>query len=434
MRFGRTHGSRRLGYALRLWERGKYHPTHGRSTLKVLLLCFSAFAVPSVLHAQSPLIAGPNGVRIFNTDMAVMEAGEPRQDLPCTVVPIKPALGFDLKFHGGFDVTIPLKELAGSENLLTILFRVKADGRDGEPSYFTQRIRVPSIEPDARGDAYLQGAFDVGEGTYHVDWLMRDRSERVCSSSWDTEAVLGPKEKQMELDIRPGMIAKTDTEQFKEEPPVERVANEPSLNVKVLVNFAPQNAQSSALRPMDTSALVSILRQIARDPHIGKFSLVAFNMQEQRILYRQESANRIDFPALGEALNTVRLGTVDLQRLGQKHSDTEFLSDLIRTEIGGSDHPDALIFAGPKVMLEGNIPQDSLREVGDIEYPVFYMNYNLNPQAVPWRDSIGRAVRFFKGTEFTISRPKDLWFAVNEMVARIVKLKHGRQVSALSTQ
>jgi hypothetical protein len=363
-----------------------------------------------------------------------MEAGEPRQDLPCTVVPIKPALGFDLKFHAGFDVTMPLKELAGSENLLTILFRVKAAGRDGEPSYFTQRIRVPSIEPDARGDAYLQGAFDVGEGTYHVDWLMRDRSERVCSSSWDTEAVLGPKEKQVELDIRPGIVAKADTEQFKEEPPVERVANEPMLNVKVMVNFAPQNAQSSALRPMDTSALVSILRQIARDPHIGKFSLVAFNMQEQRILYRQESANRIDFPALGDALNTVSLGTVDLRRLSQKHSDTEFLSDLIRTEIAGSDHPDALIFAGPKVMLEDNIPQGSLREVGDIEYPVFYMNYNLNPQAVPWRDSIGRAVRFFKGTEYTISRPKDLWFAVNEMVARIVKLKHGRQVSALSTQ
>jgi hypothetical protein len=142
--------------------------------------------------------------------------------------------------------------------------------------------------------------------------------------------------------------------------------------------------------------LVSILRQISRDPHIGKFSLVAFNMQEQRILYRQESASRIDFPGLGEALNTIQLGTVDLKRLSQKNGETSFSTELIRTELGGSEHPDALIFAGPKVMLDGNIPQDTLREVGEVEYPVFYMNYNLSPTAMPWRDSISRAVRFLQ--------------------------------------
>ncbi len=379
----------------------------------------------------SGLLGG--GPRIVGTDMAVLEAGDVRNDLPCTVVPVKPTLGFDLKFHGGYDVTVPLKDLAGTENSLTMLFRVSAENHKDEPRYFVQRVRVPAIEEDAHGDAYLSGNFDLGEGKYHVDWLMRDRTERVCSSYWDTEAFLTPKEKQMALAITPGTIERTDSEQFKEEPPVERITDEPALNVKVLVNFAPQNAHSAAFRPADTAALVSILRQIARDPHIGKFSVVAFNMQEQRIIYRQESANRIDFPALGEALNTISLGTVDLHRLGQKHGETDFLADLIKTEISTAEHPDALVFAGPKVMLDTNIAAESLKDVGDVEYPVFYMNYNLNPQAVPWRDSISRAVKFFKGTEYTISRPKDLWIAVNEMVARIVKSKHGRQVSALST-
>lgn len=85
-------------------------------------------------------------------------------------------------------------------------------------------------------------------------------------------------------------------------------------------------------------------------------------------------------------------------------------------------------------MLDENVPQDTLKEVGDVEYPLFYMNYNLNPQAQPWKDSISRAVKFFRGTEFTISRPRDLWYAVTEMVARIVKSKHGRTVSAMSSQ
>ncbi len=407
---------------------------HG--SMSTALLCFLAAGAAPAGLGQALMTPGPNGFgpRIFNTDMAVLEAGDPRKDLPCNVVPVKPVLGFDLKFHSGYDVTVPLKDLAGTENTLTMLFRVIPDNHKDEPIYFTHRVRVPAIDEDARGDAFLSGGFDLGEGKYHVDWLMRDRSERVCSSYWDSEASLPAKEKQISLSISPGVIDRADGEQFKEEPPIERITNEPPLNVKVLVNFAPQNANSSAFRPMDTSALVSILRQISRDPHISKFSVVAFNMQEQRIIYRQESANRIDFPALGEALNTVNLGTVDLHRLSQKHGDTDFLSDLIKTEIGSSEHPDALVFAGPKVMLDSNIPSDSLKDVGDVEYPVFYMNYNLNPQAVPWKDSISRAVRFFKGTEYTISRPKDLWFAVNEMVARIVKSKHGRQVSALSTQ
>lgn len=275
---------------------------------------------------QTTLVAGPGGPgsRIFTTDLAVLEAGEPRNDLPCAVTPAKPQLGFDLRFHAGYEVSVPLRELSGTDNLLTILFRVTPANRKDEPIYFTQRVRVPSIEEEASGDAYLQGAFDLGEGNYHIDWLMRDRAERVCSSYWDSEAALSVKEKQIALSLSPGTIATAEGEQFKEEPPIERLTTEPPLNVKVVVNFAPQNADAATLRPMDTSALVSILRQISRDPHITKFSLVAFNMHEQRVLYRQESANRIDFPALGEALNSLSLGTVDLKRLSQKNGEQSF--------------------------------------------------------------------------------------------------------------
>ncbi|MEI9976158.1 MAG: hypothetical protein WDO73_31360 [Ignavibacteriota bacterium] len=63
---------------------------------------------------------------------------------------------------------------------------------------------VPTIDRDEGGPAYLDGAFNVGEGKYHVDWLMRDRAERMCSFHWDSEANLPPKDKQMNLDIAAG--------------------------------------------------------------------------------------------------------------------------------------------------------------------------------------------------------------------------------------
>lgn len=396
-----------------------------------LLLFAGVFA--GFIRAQTPLIPVGSAARIQATDLAVLEVQDVRKDLPCTVTPEKPELGFDLRFHAGYEVNVPLKELAGGDNLLTILFRVTPAKHKDDPSYFVQHFRVPSLDDDARGDASLNGIFDVGEGSYHIDWLMRDRAERVCSFYWDAEAALSPKDRQMALTIPAEAVQPEEAGQFGDEAPVART--EPGLKLKVLINFAPQNWGAAAFRPVDTMALVSMLRQLSREPRVSKFSIVAFNMQEQRVVYRQKSEEKIDFPALGEAIHSIKLGTVGLKQLSQKHSDTEFLSDLIEKEMKSEDHPDAVVFAGPKVMLDEAVPEETLKPLADVDYPVFYMNYSLNPQATPWRDSISRAIKVFKGTEYTITRPRDLWFAVTDMVSRIVKSKqNGRNASTVSSQ
>jgi hypothetical protein len=370
-------------------------------------------------------------VRLMPSDAAILESTENRKDLPCTVTPGKAFLGFDLKFHLGYEVTIPIKELAGSENQLTMVFRVTSDGHQDDGTYFSQHFQVPAIEHDEGGPAYLEGAFNVGEGKYHVDWLMRDRAERMCSFHWDSEASLAPRDKQMTLDIAAGVVQATDPELFKQEPPVQREPRAEPLNVKVMVNFAPQDANSAALQPLDTRALLSMLRSISREPRISKFTVVAYNMQQQRVIYRQDEASQIDFPALGQAVKSLRLGTVDLKHLVQKHSDTDFLTQLMTSEIKDpKDNPDALIFAGPKVMLDDGLAPETLKGLSDVKYPVFYMNYNANPQANPWRDAIGNAVRYLKGAEYTISRPRDLFFSWAEIMSRIVKSKVGHQATA----
>ena len=399
------------------------------NSLKALGLLCALSAAPGIGGAQEFMpAAGPGaGVRLFTSDAAVLEAQDVRKDLPCTVTPVKPALGFDLKFHAGYEVTVPLKELAGSENMLTMVFRVTPDDHPDEPVYFSQHIPVPSIADDAGGPAYLQGTFDVGEGSYHIDWLMRDRAERICSNFWDIQASLPAKDKQMALDISPDVIRVADAEPFKQEPPVERERHDGPINVKVVVNFAPQDSGAATLQPLDLNALISILRNIAREPRITRFSIVAFNMQEQRVIYRQDSAAQIDFPALGKALKALNLGTVDLKQLSQKHGDSEFLGNLITKELTEDKQPpDAVIFAGPKVMLDGGLSDETLKQLSDVKTPVFYMNYNLNPQVNPWRDAIGYAVKAAKGSEFTISRPRDLFFSWTEIISRIVKSKFSR--------
>jgi|SRR5450755_328599 hypothetical protein len=379
--------------------------------------------------------SGPGGeAHLFSTDGAILESQEARKDLPCTATPVKPALGFDLKFHAGYEVSVPLRELAGLQNLLTMIFRITPQAHPDEPVYLSQRVHVPEIEENARGDAYLQGTFDLGEGKYHVDWLMRDRSERVCSNFWEVDATVPPKDKPVTLDIAPNMVLSSDSEPFKDEPPVPRDAAGTPLNVKVIINFAPQDSLAAALHPLDMNALISILRGIAREPRIGKFSVVAFNLQERRIVYRQADATHIDFPALGEALHSLNLGTVDVKRLGKKRGEMEFLTNLITEELNTPNHPDAVIFAGPKALLDTNVPQESLRRVADVEYPLFYMNYNLDPQATPWRDAIGNAVKYLKGIEYTISRPRDLWNAWGDIMSRIIKSRLAKRAAIGASQ
>ena len=378
-----------------------------------------ATALPQMLMHS---LSSGGTVQLMGSDAAILDMGETRKDLPCIVTPVNPLLGFDLRFHSGYDILMPLRELAGDGDELTIIFRVTPAAEKDSPSYFISKYNVPSIEADAKGDAYLQGGFDIGEGDYHVDWMMRDRVERVCSSSWDIKAALQPKDQGMKLPIAPAVVEASEREFFKEEPPVARVEPEKALKVKVLINFAPQQDAASTMLPIDTSALVSILRNISREPMICKFSVVAFNMNEQRIVYRQDDADQIDFPEMGRALGSIRLGMIDYRKLTDKHGASDFLAKLISDELA-SNTSDAVIFAGPKIMLEDSFPAENLNELSGIRFPVFYMNYNLTPIQNPWRDMIGTVVKKLKGYEYTISRPRDLWTSWSDIMGRIVKMK-----------
>lgn len=378
------------------------------------------------IHAAEP----GETVNLMPSDQAILEEEGARKDIPCAVTERKPELGFDLRFHSGYDVNIPLRELSGND-MLTVLFRVYPESDRTHPSYFVQHFQIPDIEEDAKGDATLQGAVDIGEGKYHVDWLMRDRSERICSSGWNLAAELSPKEKPFPLFIEPNKVLQSSvTAFFNETSTLAGKTGGKGLTVKVLVNFAPQLKGAASLKRSDVDALVTILKSIQRDPHVGRISLVAFSMDETRVVYRQETSEQIDFPAIGKALDTMKLGTVSVGNLSDKHLTTSFLEQLIQTEMKATPHPDAVIFAGPKAMLDADVPQQDLRRIGNVECPVFYLNYNLDPRAVPWKDSISHAIRVFKGTEFTISRPRDLWISTSEVVNRILTWKRETTVTA----
>jgi hypothetical protein len=162
-----------------------------------LLLCSAVAGAQALISATGP--GGQAGV--FPIDEPVFGSRESRKDLPCTVATVKPVLGFDLRFHTEYTVSVPMQAVSGHANRLTLVFRVAPENTHGQPVYFFQTLRIPAFAESPGGEASLDGRFDLGEGNYQVDWLLRDRSQKICSGSWDLSANLSAKDRGLTLDL-----------------------------------------------------------------------------------------------------------------------------------------------------------------------------------------------------------------------------------------
>lgn len=386
---------------------------------------FSTAVVFSTLLAGQEILSAPQGgtrLILFPADVVILEAVEERKDLGCRVVPDKAVLGIDLKFHGGYEVSLPLREVWG--NKLTVLFRVIPKGQ--EPVHFVQTEHIPEIEERTSGTLTLHGAFKLGQGSYHIDWLIRDAPGRYCSAHWDLQASLQAKDRDVTVALPPESVQPAEREQFTPEPAVQRAQGALPINVKLLVNFSPPKPGAAALDPADIAGLVSILRALARNPAIQRFSVTAFNLDGRQMLYRQPHSDGIDFPALGDALQNLDLGVVNVTQLASKNGDAAFLTKLLEDEARNESRPDAVIFVGLKIQLDSGLPEEGIKKVRELASPVFYLNYVPDRQAFPWPDTIGRVVKSLKGREYTISGPSDLCNAVRDTLSQILLFKQSR--------
>jgi hypothetical protein len=294
-------------------------------------------------------------------------------------------LGFDFTFRSGYQVSIAMNDLADAGDLLKIVFRVVSESRRDAPVYFVQKFHVPLLEDNAKGRAELMGTFLVGEGKYHVDWLMRDIHERFCASSWDVEARLDAKDAPMSRNMAPAMIQPVVSPFSADESRAEYDRRGTLLKVVIIMNFAPQNRRAATLSETDMEDLAAILRKIGDDSRICSYSLLACSIQTRQVLYRQSNADRIDLPALGGALKSLNFARVDARQLAVKDGDAAFLGNLTRQALIKDNDADGLIFVSPKYPLDVEVSRETIDSLRLLDRPVFYLNYNLEPALFPWR-------------------------------------------------
>ncbi|MBX9601276.1 MAG: hypothetical protein K2X35_09735 [Bryobacteraceae bacterium] len=348
-----------------------------------------------------------NGVvRLIHSDLAVLESGDARTDLNCGIEAVKPEPGYDAILQAGYRVSIPFSELHSGERL-AVLFRVTNEG-DGSQHYFRQVVGTGIFADDVAGEGVFDGRFRIGPGRYHVNLLVRDAGGRVCSKAWSIQTS-SPIRESGETALRPGQVEAAENATFAPQPPVEKGAGLPSI--KILLHLAPVVPGAAVLDARDKEALVAMLRGFVKNPRVGRISLVVFNLDQNRVLYREPESAGIDFPALGRAVEEAAFGMVEaaaLQGAG--------LADTLRAEL--NTRSDAIVFIGPAASSEKSAGEFA-RAFEGMSVPFFYWRYNPRPEIPVWGDVIDRTVSLLKGRHYSIQQPRDVLAAWPDFISRV---------------
>jgi hypothetical protein len=186
------------------------------------------------------------------------------------------------------------------------------------------------------------------------------------------------------------------------------------------VNFDPPDQSSAQVSDRDIEGLIAILRRIGADPRIETYSMIAFSLQTQRVIYHQEHDSRMHVAALGEALKSLKFGVIDAKSLSSTNAPAQFATDLFHKHLG-DEKSDALVVVGHKQGWEEKIPRAALESLDKPSAPVFYLSYNAEQQPRLWRDPLSSIIKRLRGVEYNIRRPKDFFNAWSDVVLRLTR-------------
>ena len=343
----------------------------------------------------------------------------PAQDLPelkCQLYKRSPILDFEFRFVAPFRVDIPFWRLVGGGRRLTITPLIRPVSiENAKPVRYRDVYVLPKEVPrGTRGNLELTGSFALGEGDYEIEWRLRDEAGRSCRVSWQVKTKLSRRDRNINMTLNQGEVARSAVYLFRREPLVER--GPAQLRVKLLLNLDVPNRRRARVRLMRYVPMISGLRMMSRHPDLAEFEVVAFSVEEQEVLHRGGLSERIDFPALGKAIESLTPATVEFKNL-QRGSDLEFLDTLMAEELNDIEGVDALIFVGADDRYGKRVSPETIDQLRKKQIPAFHFNSTL----FLWRGAIGNLVRALDGKEYRVRQPHELATAVQKLVAEILE-------------
>jgi hypothetical protein len=343
----------------------------------------------------------------------IIDSRAKQNSLKCDVRPWAPFLDFSFRYQTGLALTVSLGQFALGEEPVTYL-RVTPQG--GSPVILRAALELPSVlhdqsvtvEPEdlRRIHFTTSGAFNIGEGRYSVEFLLRNRQGRSCYKRWNVKTGKYS-DKSVRVALSPRSVVPVAAESW------DGRLDANGVRLSVLLDAAPIHRYAAQLYAWDRALLLQALASLLKQLPCQSVQLVAFNFEQQREVFRQEKFDSEGFARLDTALQHLELASLPYQAL-LSGNESKFLLRLAQEQTSAKDPSDAVVFLGPLGTVDEN-PVMQLREGGSPRF--FYFEFHGVGTHFP--DSIEHLTKELHGSVFHISSPSDLSSAIQKTVAQL---------------
>jgi hypothetical protein len=256
------------------------------------------------------------------------------------------------------------------------------------------------------------GAFNVGEGRYSVELLLLNRQGQSCYKRWSVEtgnnAHLAVPFAMDPLSVAPLVHGTWDGK-----------LDPKGVRVSILMDAAPMNPLAPKLHAWDRALLLQTLSSLLRRIPSQSVRFVAFNLEQQREVFRQDKFDAEGFDKLATTLKQLELTSVSYQTL-QRGSVARFLSTIVQEQISAQAPSDVVILLGPATRFDQKPPVDSQETVS----PRFFY-FELHWPGPHFPDSIEYLTKELHGSTFLITSANELALAIQKTVSRIEPAEKG---------
>src|SRR5215471_7342812 len=403
-------------------------------------MCVAAIAA-AALQAQS-LADASDVARIRKVFDSVAAA----QPLRCEIHSLKPALDYSFRFQTGYRIDVPLAQYRGEGHELRVLVRVIPEGRDAV--YLSSTAKLPDV-PQTNMDGEFAGKFVVGEGSYGVEVLVQDDSQRVCQAQWRIQAKRSGSTRDLKLATSPGAVeeaVQAGTAPAASERSVARIGR-----LTILVHAAPMAPGRTELDDSDVTRLSDALGSLVEQMPAQSMRVALFNLEQRLVLWKKDGFAAADLEDVVAEMRKLQLGTVDYKAMQGPEYPAELMAHMLDEELHAAATPDALIVLGPAARVRDAVPSQWTIPAA-FSARLFYLQYQsgqnrflppgLNPSPTvyggrgrppvdsdpgavtsptPMSDTIDRFMQRWKGETLVVRTPQEFADAIRKMGSRIPK-------------
>jgi hypothetical protein len=340
--------------------------------------------------------------------------------LHCSIQTQRPMLDFAFRFDLGYIISCSLSTFAGRATDVFIYARVTPHG--GRPVLFVDDHRVPETTDVTKSSQLKQGfqmsgGFAVGEGQYRVEVLVMDqRTGRTSRKNWLAQVGHAGRKQAVQVAVSPGTVIPMGVRPW----PITMDKSGRGLRLAVLLDAAPTNPRTPALRAWDRAFLLGSLSSLLKQIPCASVRLRAFNLDQQRELFHEDEFDDAGFVQLAGSLRTLELGAVSYRVLQQRQGGLELLLNYANQELTAPDPADAVVILGPRTRYAADIPRAALKERETPNPRFFYFEYcpgTLRFSQPP--DVLSSLTKRLDGTVCAIYSPGDLAHCAQKMLTRV---------------